>query len=172
MLWRYLCSSSGCVSSICNAILDSFSLCQGTARSPRSTERQRKKKRKVDKSESSKPKRRTGRRKKVSSTSGEKSHSLDSGSPVSHPPGETGEVIRLKCVFNEEIRILPIPHSIHYDELLKHLAQEYEGSLVLQYKDQDGDLITVRSQSDLAVMMSENSSSMKVYLKRHAPPLL
>lgn len=53
-----------------------------------------------------------------------------------------------------------------YDDLTEKLASEYEDSLVLQYKDKDGDFITVRSQSDLDIMIGDRPSNMKLYLTR------
>ena len=81
------------------------------------------------------------------------------------------EELRLKCCFDDEIRIIPIPPSIQYDALLSRLAQEYGDALLLQYKDSDGDLITVRSQSDLSVMLHEPPMSMKVFLRRYPASL-
>ena len=54
-----------------------------------------------------------------------------------------------------------------YEQLIEKFAAEYEDSLLLQYKDEDGDLITVRSQSDLDIMIADQPESMKVYLNRN-----
>lgn len=53
-----------------------------------------------------------------------------------------------------------------YEDLTEKLSSEYEDSLSLQYKDKDGDFITVRSQSDLDIMIGDRPTSMKLFLSR------
>lgn len=58
--------------------------------------------------------------------------------------------MRLKCVFREEMRIISVAPVIGYNELVDRLAIEYgEEDLKIQYEDDEGDLITIRSATDV-----------------------
>lgn len=58
--------------------------------------------------------------------------------------------MRLKCVFREEMRIISVPPVISYTELVDRLSSEYgEEDLKIQYEDDEGDLITIRSAADV-----------------------
>jgi Protein kinase domain/PB1 domain/Galactose oxidase, central domain len=81
---------------------------------------------------------------------------------------------RLKCHFGDEIRIIPVHTDIRFERLLELLAQQYNVDVPqFQYRDEDGDLITVRSQSDLDMLvaqlptlMSAATSTLKVFLSQ------
>lgn len=61
-----------------------------------------------------------------------------------------GEKVRLKCIYGSEIRVITVNSSISYKDLQQRLSHEYnETPLVMQYKDEENDSITIRSQSDL-----------------------
>ncbi|KAL6063740.1 STE/STE11 protein kinase, variant 1 [Balamuthia mandrillaris] len=57
--------------------------------------------------------------------------------------------VRLKCHFNSEIRMVSVPRDITYSNLMHRLQKEYAEAICLQYKDEEGDIITIRSQEDL-----------------------
>ena len=58
--------------------------------------------------------------------------------------------MRLKCVYKEEMRIISVPPVIGYHELVDKLVSEYgEEDLKIQYEDDEGDLITIRSAADV-----------------------
>ena len=75
--------------------------------------------------------------------------------------------LRLKLLFDEEIRVLTVARSLTFQDLLIRLREEYTVTVSFRYKDEDGDLITVRSEDDWAeaVACFENSKGpAKVYL--------
>lgn len=58
--------------------------------------------------------------------------------------------MRLKCVFREEMRIISVAPVIGFNELVDRLCSEYgEEDLKIQYEDDEGDLITIRSAADV-----------------------
>jgi serine/threonine protein kinase len=73
------------------------------------------------------------------------------GAPTSSTSRLSGERrMRLKCVFREEMRIISVPPVIGYQELQEKLSGEYgEDDLKIQYEDDEGDLITIRSAADV-----------------------
>mmetsp|Transcript_16900 Transcript_16900/g.27940 ORF Transcript_16900/g.27940 Transcript_16900/m.27940 type:complete len:704 (+) Transcript_16900:207-2318(+) len=68
---------------------------------------------------------------------------------------ESGSKAR-RCYDGGEIRLITIPSSISYSELMFRLAEEY-GGVTLKYElgDNSGELVTVRSQEDFEELCSE-----------------
>lgn len=89
-------------------------------------------------------------------------------------------VVTLKCEYEGEIRVLPIqPDAITFAELLGLLSREYaQPILKVQYRDQDGDFITVRSQSDWemlkqflpSLVSKAANNTLKLYLSSSSAP--
>lgn len=60
------------------------------------------------------------------------------------------EKIRIKCQFKDEIRIFSISPSVTYSKLLEQIVSHYEfNDVKIEYKDNEGDTITIRSDSDI-----------------------
>lgn len=71
--------------------------------------------------------------------------------PISSGSRLSGEKrMRLKCLFRDEMRIISVSPVIGYSELTDRLNSEYgEDDLKIQYEDDEGDLITIRSAADV-----------------------
>ena len=69
--------------------------------------------------------------------------------------GSDGEIsramlkVRLKCRYNNEIRLVHIDGSSSFSQLASRLSQDYGFDVSLKYEDPEGDLITLASQNDL-----------------------
>uniref|UniRef100_A0A7S0MRM9 PB1 domain-containing protein n=1 Tax=Pyramimonas obovata TaxID=1411642 RepID=A0A7S0MRM9_9CHLO len=58
--------------------------------------------------------------------------------------------VRVKCDLEGDIRRFSLEEPLAYDELKKHLETIYEmGELVIKYKDDEDDLVTIASERDL-----------------------
>ena len=60
-----------------------------------------------------------------------------------------------------------LDRDIAYEALVKQFAKEYDGHTRMQYKDEDGDLISIRSQADLEeafVFFESAPASARIYL--------
>lgn len=82
-----------------------------------------------------------------------------------------GDKVRLKLHFEEEVRLVVVPRSIPFEGLLSKLREQYDQTISFRYRDEEDDLITVRSQEDweeaLACMgrlQQPSQSAFKVYL--------
>eukprot|EP01132_Coremiostelium_polycephalum_P004762 gene4762-5941_t len=65
------------------------------------------------------------------------------------------QMIRIKCILNDDIRIIKVNPSISYQELLNQLESDFnEPVTVYQYEDFEKDRITVRNKSDLTEALS------------------
>jgi hypothetical protein len=85
-----------------------------------------------------------------------------------------GKKIRLKCQFNEELRMMSVMDNVDYAELTAKLASEYGSeALRIQYEDDEGDLITIRSSADLeeafSYFSSTNRTTVKIFLSVATP---
>eukprot|EP01090_Pellita_catalonica_P022268 TRINITY_DN8591_c0_g1_i1.p1 TRINITY_DN8591_c0_g1~~TRINITY_DN8591_c0_g1_i1.p1 ORF type:complete len:794 (-),score=120.77 TRINITY_DN8591_c0_g1_i1:26-2407(-) len=84
--------------------------------------------------------------------------------------------IKLKCVYGEEMRVRKVARDIKYSKLMQIFQQEYKASIRMEYEDEEGDLITVRSQEDLTEAFSHfvlhhgSARTYKVYLKPQSVP--
>eukprot|EP01122_Echinamoeba_exundans_P006011 TRINITY_DN1622_c0_g2_i1.p1 TRINITY_DN1622_c0_g2~~TRINITY_DN1622_c0_g2_i1.p1 ORF type:complete len:897 (+),score=163.59 TRINITY_DN1622_c0_g2_i1:170-2860(+) len=97
--------------------------------------------------------------------------SSSSGTPMSPLMGKK---IRLKCQFNEELRMMSVMDNIDYGELTAKLSSEYGSeALRIQYEDDEGDLITIRSSADLeeafSYFSSTNRTTVKIFLSVATP---
>eukprot|EP01087_Luapelamoeba_hula_P021474 TRINITY_DN7518_c0_g2_i1.p1 TRINITY_DN7518_c0_g2~~TRINITY_DN7518_c0_g2_i1.p1 ORF type:complete len:768 (-),score=107.22 TRINITY_DN7518_c0_g2_i1:250-2553(-) len=79
-------------------------------------------------------------------------------SAKSAPVTPTERKIRLKCHFNGEIRVISVDNTIPYNTLLDRFAKDYGVSVCLKYYDDEGDMVTVRSQGDLDEAISHHFS--------------
>jgi serine/threonine protein kinase len=88
--------------------------------------------------------------------------------------------IRLKCHFNNEIRVVSVWSNVQYNDLITQLNEQYNATaLRIQYEDEEGDFITVRNQSDLdeafSYFMSKgnfsSNNTFKLYLSSETIPL-
>ena len=73
----------------------------------------------------------------------------------------------MKIVYQQETK--RVPDSLTYDELMDYCAEIFnynqeEDFLSLFYVDNDGDLISVSSQSDLELSLKDNQKSFKFAL--------
>lgn len=93
-----------------------------------------------------------------------------SSQPLLGSPAPDATKVRLKLHFDEEIRLLVVSKTISFEELLQKLREQYSGTISFRYVDEEGDLITVRSQDDwleaVSFHMSSSSATaaFKVYL--------
>ena len=74
--------------------------------------------------------------------------------------------IRLKCVFKDEIRIISVSPVITFAEIQGRLALEYgEPNLRIQYEDDEGDLITIRSSANMEEALMFFGDAHRSYIK-------
>ena len=71
------------------------------------------------------------------------------GIPLNTEESEQPARVRLKCHYNNEIRLVRINGGASFSQLLARLREDYGFELKLKYEDQEGDLITLASQNDL-----------------------
>lgn len=64
--------------------------------------------------------------------------------------------IRLKCHFNNDIRVVRITNKMLFVSLKDRLENDFGFHVILKYKDTDGDMINLDNQNDL-----NNSSKLK-----------
>lgn len=62
--------------------------------------------------------------------------------------------VRMKLHFDEEIRVVVVSRTVSFDEVLVKLREEYHNTVSFRYLDEEGDLITVRSEEDWREAMS------------------
>eukprot|EP00743_Colponemidia_sp_Colp-15_P006240 GILK01006712.1.p1 GENE.GILK01006712.1~~GILK01006712.1.p1 ORF type:complete len:572 (-),score=95.99 GILK01006712.1:175-1890(-) len=77
-----------------------------------------------------------------------------------------GGQVCLKTYFGSEIRRVYVPRQYDYSLLVQKVEQEYGPDLSVGYKDEDQDLITIRSQGDLDAAMAHVGASniLRLYL--------
>ncbi|KYQ93387.1 protein serine/threonine kinase [Tieghemostelium lacteum] len=64
-------------------------------------------------------------------------------------------MLRIKCILGDDIRIIKINYNISYENLLLQLEEDFQQPVVVyQYEDYEGDKVTVRSKSDLMESLS------------------
>lgn len=84
-----------------------------------------------------------------------RSSSLSSMSPGTSRAalsGGSATKIRLKCQFAEEMRLIPVSKTIELNELMKIISDSAglgSDAFLIQYKDEEGDLITIRTTEEL-----------------------
>ncbi|KAF2078532.1 hypothetical protein CYY_000157 [Polysphondylium violaceum] len=65
------------------------------------------------------------------------------------------QMLRIKCILGDDIRIIKVNANISYENLLLQLEQDfYCAVLVFQYEDFEGDRVTVKSKQDLMEALS------------------
>jgi hypothetical protein len=88
--------------------------------------------------------------------------------PLIGTPTPDSTKVRLKLHFNEEIRVLVVNKSFAFDELLGKLREQYDKTISFRYVDEEGDLITVRSEDDwqeaLSFYIRTGLQTFKVFL--------
>lgn len=89
----------------------------------------------------------------------------------------TGKII-IKAALGHEIRCLPIHNDeLTYDELLLMMQRVFKGKLnanddvVIKYKDEDGDLITIADSNDLAFAIQCSRRILKITLFINGQPM-
>jgi hypothetical protein len=64
-------------------------------------------------------------------------------------------LVRIKCVYNEDIRIITInPKTDTFESFRSVLSKEFGEDNIVKYKDADGDLVTIRNMDDLHAAIS------------------
>eukprot|EP00002_Diphylleia_rotans_P040670 TRINITY_DN9704_c0_g1_i4.p1 TRINITY_DN9704_c0_g1~~TRINITY_DN9704_c0_g1_i4.p1 ORF type:complete len:629 (-),score=92.08 TRINITY_DN9704_c0_g1_i4:240-2126(-) len=78
--------------------------------------------------------------------------------------------IRFKCLFEDEYRIISMSDDVTLPDLYKRFQEEYNTQLLVQYKDEEGDFVTIRTQDDLdearAFMYRSGQTTLKVVLTK------
>ena len=69
--------------------------------------------------------------------------------------------LKVKCLYQNEMRVMSLNTGTSYTDFVSKLNEEYKDSLKIQYEDDDGDLITIRSGADLKEAMSHFSGGTK-----------
>eukprot|EP00638_Chattonella_subsalsa_P008245 CAMPEP_0117738480 /NCGR_PEP_ID=MMETSP0947-20121206/3155_1 /TAXON_ID=44440 /ORGANISM="Chattonella subsalsa, Strain CCMP2191" /LENGTH=369 /DNA_ID=CAMNT_0005554179 /DNA_START=359 /DNA_END=1468 /DNA_ORIENTATION=- len=57
--------------------------------------------------------------------------------------------LRLKCSYQENLRAVLVHKGFKFSDLKKRLEQDFGFEVMLQYRDEDGDLVLLASQDDL-----------------------
>jgi hypothetical protein len=78
--------------------------------------------------------------------------------------------IRLKCRYDNEIRIVIISPDYTFAQLYKRLTLDYGFDISLKYEDQDGDLITLTSQNDFEGLLMAESETVNVIVSENILP--
>ena len=69
-------------------------------------------------------------------------------------PVSLSSSIRLKCRYNDDIRVVHVDDSVTIARLRRRLATDFGFQVALRYKDVDGDIILLQTQNDLAELMA------------------
>jgi len=80
--------------------------------------------------------------------------------------------IRLKCRYDNEIRIVIISADYSFTQLYNRLTLDYGFDISLKYEDQDGDLITLTSQNDFEDLLMAESDVVNVIVSENMLPSL
>jgi serine/threonine protein kinase/WD40 repeat protein len=80
--------------------------------------------------------------------------------------------IRLKCRYDNEIRIVIISPDYTFSQLYQRLTLDYGFDISLKYEDQDGDLITLTSQNDFEDLLMAESDVVNVIVSENMLPSL
>ena len=100
-----------------------------------------------------------------SETGGGSLNSDASGSDTGSSNISSKQFIEVKCVYNDDIRTIRIGKSEDYDTFKQKIRNEYNSSRVIaKYKDQDGDLVTIRNSKDLANIVQLIQGKVRVKL--------
>jgi hypothetical protein len=94
----------------------------------------------------------------TSSTHGTEDKS-DAGSEVESIRSEvSSQIVRIKCTYHDDIRTLAI--SIHetYEQFKLKILEEFGANKSAKYKDEDGDMITIRNTEDVKRVIELSAS--------------
>lgn len=86
-------------------------------------------------------------------------------SPRLERDGRTNK-IRLKCHYNNDIRVVRITNKILFVSLKERLENDFGFTVSLKYKDTDDDLINLDNQNDLNELIETESGSVTVLVSR------
>lgn len=67
------------------------------------------------------------------------------------------DVVKVKVHFMNDLFVIQVPDAARYDDLMDRLGkriklcgfQESDGVLIVKYRDEDGDLVSMRSNEDV-----------------------
>ena len=75
----------------------------------------------------------------------------DTCSTLSSLHGRDG--VRIKCAYHDDIRTLDLEPNETYEQFRLKILEEFGANKSVKYKDQDGDLITIKSDGDVKSMV-------------------
>jgi len=78
--------------------------------------------------------------------------------------------IRLKCRYENEIRVVVISPEYSFSQLWKRLSMDYGFDVTLKYDDVDGDMITLASQNDLEDLFLYSPETVNVTVAENKLP--
>ena len=76
----------------------------------------------------------------------------------------SSKTIRLKCFYNNEIRVVRLRDGISFTDLKERLNEDYGFDVLMRYEDTDGDLITLETQNDLNELLESELKSVQVQI--------
>ena len=84
----------------------------------------------------------------------------------------SGKTLKLKCRFEDEIRIAVLDSNKCFAEVHKMLSSDYGFLVKLRYQDSDGDLIVLHTQNDLDTLLQslDTGSTVNVQVNNGAMP--
>eukprot|EP00039_Didymoeca_costata_P018141 m.332258 g.332258 ORF g.332258 m.332258 type:complete len:423 (+) comp16910_c0_seq1:186-1454(+) len=78
-------------------------------------------------------------------------------------------MVKIKTLYNEDVRLLPEQAASSYDELVQRVSQAYNliiGTFLLFWTDEDGDNITVGSDADWTQALLLNKTSIRIHVRQ------
>jgi hypothetical protein len=78
--------------------------------------------------------------------------SSDTASTLSSLRGRDG--VRIKCAYHDDIRAVDLDPNETYEQFKLKILEEFGANKSVKYKDQDGDLVTIKNDGDVRAMVA------------------